>query len=397
MRNHPQVLRTLCLAIGFAMPASLTAETAPLAVEAEAVVPPRNVSLQKEVRHAIDKGLAWLPSRQDPSGAWSSTNHPALTALALTALMENPSRQARIGENEVIRKGYAFLLGCVQPDGGIYRRDLPNYNTAISMMALLAANEPRYEPVLRQARVFLIGQQKDLGVRGKQDTPWDGSMGYGENKERHGDMSNMLMALEALYYTRHFKMMERETAPDLDWPAAIAFIQRCQNLPSVNKEAWASDDPENKGGFIYCPNHSMAGEMKLPAGRTALRSYGSMSYAGLLSYIYADLKPDDPRVVAVFEWLRNHYSVEENPGMKADGLFYYYHTMAKGLATRGVDRLRLSDGRLVSWREDLAKKMINLQKSDGFWVNESGRWWEKDPVLVTAYALITLEIIHRGL
>jgi squalene-hopene/tetraprenyl-beta-curcumene cyclase len=42
-------------------------------------------------------------------------------------------------------------------------------------------------------------------------------------------------------------------------------------------------------------------------------------------------------------------------------------------------------------------KLINLQKGDGSWANENGRWWEKDPALVTSYAVISLEIICRGL
>jgi squalene-hopene/tetraprenyl-beta-curcumene cyclase len=74
-------------------------------------------------------------------------------------------------------------------------------------------------------------------------------------------------------------------ARDLNWSAAIQFIQRCQNLPTHNPEKWASDDPQNKGGFIYAPGESKAGQTNLPSGRVALRSYGSMSYAGLLSYI----------------------------------------------------------------------------------------------------------------
>ena len=137
--------------------------------------------------------------------------------------------------------------------------------------------------------------------------------------------------------------------------------------------------------------------MKLDSGKTALRSYGSISYAGLLSYIYADLDKDDPRVQAAFAWLEKNYTLAENPGMGAQGLYYYYHTMAKTLASLGVEKLTSSDGRMVDWRHDLALRMINLQDPTGMWVNANGRWWERDPVLVTAYAVITLEIIHRGL
>jgi hypothetical protein len=34
------------------------------------------------------------------------------------------------------------------------------------------------------------------------------------------------------------------------------------------------------------------------------------------------------------------------------------------------------------------------EKFDGFWVNENGRWWENDPVLVTTYSLLSIEILQ---
>lgn len=386
-------MRTLsCLILGLlALPITGSAlENIPL-------VPLSNLSLKKEVEHAIDKGMEWLKAQQNPSGFWTTPEHPAITALALTSWRGNPSAPTSDKDPEFIRKGYAFLLSCVQTNGGIYKKDLFNYNTSISMMALLAANNPNYNSIILKARNYVIGQQFSLKSRPDTDRMYDGGIGYGTHNDR-SDMSNTLMALEALYYSKpltHGK--ELENAQDLDWPAAIAFVQRCQNLPDYNKEKWASDDPQNKGGFIYRPNDSMAGAVTNATGKIALRSYASMSYAGLLSYIYADLKPDDPRVLAVHEWLRNNYSVDENPGMKLDGLYYYYHTMAKALSTSGVNQLKLKDGSTVNWREDLAKKLLNEQKSEGFWVNTSGRWWEKDPVLVTSYALIAIEIIHRGL
>jgi len=30
-------------------------------------------------------------------------------------------------------------------------------------------------------------------------------------------------------------------------------------------------------------------------------------------------------------------------------------------------------------------------------MNENGRWWEKDPVLVTSYVLIALEILYQSM
>ncbi len=360
-------------------------------------LPCENVSLRKEVQHAVSKGLAWLRNHQDPKGFWSTPDHPAVTALALVALVEEPGAPNRPLDSEAVQKGYACLLSCAKPDGGIYVKDLLNYNTAVSMMALLAANRPEYKPLLLKARQFLIGLQSDFNEAGKVDNSFDGGIGYG-SKEKHSDMANTLQALEALYYSRHLAADQNlANSRDLNWPAALHFIQSCQNLPAHNSERWASGDPQNKGGFIYYPGHSMAGETNLPGGRVALRSYGSISYAGLLSYVYANLPRDDPRVQAVVDWLRGNFTLEENPGLGAQGLFYYYYTLTKALTVYGADYVETTDGRKIKWREDLACKLINLQDKDGFWVNANGRWWEKDPALVTAYMAITLEILQRRL
>ena len=353
-------------------------------------------SFKHEVQRAIDRGLDSLKASQNTNGWWSTPDHPALTALPLMAFNGDPSK--RFDNAAFIKRAYTRLLENTKPNGGIYGTNLPTYNTSIAMLALVAANDPSYEPVLRKARAFLVGLQTDFGAKGKTDEVFDGGIGYG-TKYEHSDMGNTLQALEALFYTRHLLQDQKSVdAKDLNWAAAIAFLQNCQNLSTHNSQSWVSDDPKNKGGFVYYPGHSMAGgETNAATGRVALRSYGSISYGGLLSYVYADLKRDDPRVTAVFDWLRRNYTLEENPGMGAQGLYYYFHTQAKALTAFGVNDLPLADGRKVNWRRELAARLMDLQKADGSWANDNARWWEKDPVLVTSYAVLTLEMIFRGL
>ena len=353
-----------------------------------------DLSLRLELETAIGKGLGWLGGKQNNDGSWSQAEFPALTALALTAFQGDPSGSYKHKYETNINKGYDQLLKNVKPDGGIYGEKLANYNTSISMMALLVANNPAYEPVIKKARNFIIGLQDNLG----EDAAVNGGIGYG-GSYKHSDLANTSFALEALHYTRYLKsdVANDPEAKDLNWKAAIQFISRTQNLPGSNDQKWASDDPGNKGGFIYFPGDSKAGEEKLSNGKTALRSYGSMSYAGLLSFIYAQVDRNDPRIKAVIDWLARNYTLDENPGMKQEGLYYYYHTMAKALSTAGIDTLTLKDGTKINWRQDLAKRLLDLQRADGSWANESGRWMEKDPVLVTAYGTITMEILHRGL
>ena len=357
----------------------------------------RELSLKQEIQHSVDRGLQWLKKQQAKEGYWSQPGYPALTGLVLTAFMAEPTGRMQAVKPDFIMKGYQYLFDNVQPDGGIYKEGLGNYNTSVAIMALIAAYDPTFEPVIRNARNYIVGLQWDFDKKGTADNPLDGGVGYG-GRYKHSDMSNTMFALEAIHFTKAMASDAKSGSYDeLNWEAAIRFIERCQNLPSYNDQPWASDDPDNKGGFVYFPGDSKAGEMTLPSGKTAFRSYGSMSYAGLLSYIYADLDKHDPRVTAVVDWLQKNFTLDENPGMGKQGLFYYYHTMAKALAAYGKHELALSDGKSVDWRKALATKLFDLQTSDGFWVNESGRWWEKDPVLVTTYSVIALEIVYRSL
>ena len=359
--------------------------------------PMRYESLKQEIRQSIARGNAWLKSQQKPEGNWDDEGIPAFTALALTAATRDPAVDRKVALPEHIEKGFNWLLAQQKEDGGIYNRGLSVYNTATSVTAMTATQQEKFEPAIVKARKHLIGSQWDIGQKKETDNLNDGGIGYG-SKNDHTDMSNTYLAIEALALSK--KVVEDGKfgdQPDLDWDAAVTFLSRCQNLEQTNDQKWASSDPKNKGGFIYAPGQSKAGEDKLPDGRTALRSYGSISYAGLLSFIYAKVSADDPRVVAVKEWLGKNYTTSENPGMGAQGVYYYYQTMSKALSAANINLLKLENGTEADWRKDLGEKLLASQRENGSWVNDNGRWMESNPVLVTAYTVLSLEQIYDSI
>src|SRR5262245_17679808 len=97
-------------------------------------------------------------------------------------------------EPAYLKRAYSFILNQTKPDGSICVTNLPTYNTAVCLMALLTARNSQYDPVIGQARAFLIGTQHDFGEKGKLDTPFDGGFGYGLPSDKVSDMSNTLLA-----------------------------------------------------------------------------------------------------------------------------------------------------------------------------------------------------------
>lgn len=393
-RITPTSLTTIAaVSIGMAVGFSHFANTANAhgPVVAEGTSQNRYLSLMLEMENGIRTGNAYLQKQQHEKGYWKEETIPAYTSLAITAAMRDPNKAAR-ETPEHMKKAYTWLLSNQKETGAIYGKGLATYNTATGIMALAASGDKAHVKPILNARAFLISQQANLGGN-KLMEKYDGGIGYG-GSHPHSDMSNTYLSIEALKLTENIaKDGENGEQPELDWESALKFINRCQNLDKTNDQP----DISNDGSFVYFPGNSKAGKQTNPDGTETLRGYGSISYAGLLSLIYADVDKDDPRVASVLDWLNKNFSLKENPGLGQQGLYYYYHAMAKALTAANVDMIKTEDGKEIDWRKELATLIITTQREDGSWVNENSRWWENQPELVTCYAVLTLEQIHASI
>ena len=291
-------------------------------------------------------------------------------------------RHGRSADNPLIARSLNWIEQFIRKDGGIYQEGsfYRNYETCLAILCFAAANaDGRYDEVIAAAEAFVKELQWDGGEGKDPSDPSYGGNGYG----RHGrpDLSNTSFFIEAI----------SAVDDDADLEAiqrALIFVSRCQNLETEYNTTSHAPKIED-GGFYYTP----AAGGKSQAGTTpngGLRSYGSMTYAGLKSMIYAGVGPDDPRVKAAIEWIRSHYDVESNPGLENQGLYYYYHTFAKALNAIGEDTFKDAEGVEHDWRAELSAELARRQRKDGSWVNEHPRWLEGDANLVTGYALLTL-------
>lgn len=332
-----------------------------------------------DVAAAVNRAIDYLQTKgQAADGSFSAKADPAITALAATAMLRN----GRTADDPSVAKALKYLQSYVHDDGGIYAAGSThqNYETCVAIQCFTAANrDKRYDKLLERATAFA----KDLQWDGKEgidkSNPFFGGAGYGGSKRP--DLSNTSFLMDVL----------KQSGAGPDDPAvkdALVFVSRCQNLETENNTTpFAAKNPD--GGFYYTPaagGASFAG--KTPDG--GLRSYGSMTYAGLKCMIFAGVGPDDPRVKSAFKWIQQHYTLDENPGMGGSGLYYYYHTFAKALDALGHDEIEDSDGKSHKWREELASALVKRQRPDGSWVNEDRRWMEGDANLVTSYVLLTL-------
>jgi squalene-hopene/tetraprenyl-beta-curcumene cyclase len=325
------------------------------------------------------RGIEYLLTKgQAADGSYSAPSGIGVTALATTALL----RHGRSPDDPAIARSLKYIEGFVQPDGGVYGKEsfVKNYETSLAIVLFAEANRGgRYDELIRKADGFIKGVQWDEDEGHDKSSFYHGGAGYG--KKARPDLSNTSFLIEAL----------RAAGNGPDDPhvqMAMIFVSRCQNLESEhNTTPFAAKNPD--GGFYYTP--AAGGESfaeKTPEG--GLRSYASMTYAGLKSMIYAGLKPDDQRVKAAMRWIQQHYDLKVNPGLGRQGLFYYYHTFAKTLAALGDDEIVDDKGVKHNWRSDLLDALAAAQQEDGSWVNDHNRWMEDDKNLVTSYALLAL-------
>jgi squalene-hopene/tetraprenyl-beta-curcumene cyclase len=332
----------------------------------------------KAVKEVRDKAYAFLKAAQDKDGSFPPNRfRPGVTALVVAGL----ARNGYAADDPVMKKALAYLTKQVKNNGGIYDKGLANYTTSVAVMALADINaDHRYDTILKNAAAFLRTIQANDIPAG--DVKY-GGVNYGKGQGAV-DMSNTTYFVEALI---------RAGVPKND-PAvqrALTFMTRCQNFQDKEEgsdQAFAKKArPEDVGGFVYRPDP----DDKRHATEGGLRSLGAMTYAGLKSFLYAGVKKDDPRVRAATKWIRQHYTLEENPGEKQQGLYYYYHTFAKAMEALGEDPFKDARGKEHAWRKELFEALKKRQQADGSFVNKGDRvFGEADPRLATAFALLGL-------
>lgn len=337
-------------------------------------------STATEIKALREKGINFLKNTQAADGSWTNATQPGITGLVLCGLLDAGAKPG----DPVVAKGLKHLEGYRQKDGGIYyeKSGHKSYETCIALMAFAKANvEGQYDDTIKKAEAYVRELQWDEGDKIDNKDVKYGGAGYGRTGDRP-DLSNTSFLIDALKAAG-----AKENDPSIQ--KALVFVSRSQNLETEHNTT-PLVTKVNDGGFYYTP--ALGGQS--PAGMTengGLRSYASMTYAGLKSMLYAGLTERDPRVKAAYEWAQKHYTMTENPGMGQAGRYYYYHTLAKALSIMKVDEIADAKGTKHDWRKEMVVELAKSQGENGAWVNSADRWMEGDPNLVTSYSLMALK------
>jgi len=356
----------------------------------------------KTISEARARAIKALQKLQLTDGSFGAVQ-PELGIAGLLAAGIAGSPQRNLPEaRAILAKAAPYIVAQARPDGSFNTenlKSLANYRTAACALALAAVDRAQHQALLTKARQFLLSIQltESQGI-GPKDWRYAG-WGYkpvskepGAREEPKPDGSNTFMAnraLDELGLARKSAARKR----------ALIFWERLQNLPENEHRIRVVG---RDGGGYYRPrgdDGSKAGTVALPDGTVIFRSYGSMTYALLQGYAFCNLDKNDDRVKAAVKWIQQNYDLDRNIGMpvaqEKQGLYYYYYAMSQALAALEIRELQV-EGRKINWAEDLSDQLLRLQGPDGLWVNQAAaRWYEGDPALATAYALLTLNTCER--
>ena len=249
------------------------------------------------------------------------------------------------------------------------------------MTALHAYDKAAYKDVILNARKFVASCQLE------GDREDSGGFGYSKPGQgwSRGDLSNVGWALSAMRTTQDVEdQRQGEKRVDVNWDAALKFLGKLQDQDK--------SDPVNQGGFAYSPSGANAEKSVGKDGTVKLVGYGSMTYAGLLSLVYAGLDRNDPRVMSAVQWASRHWSVDRESRQRHQGAFLLLQRHGAGAECERERPYSREGAADIPWRLQLMNRLVASQSPEGSWVNANNRYWEGNAVLVTEYTVLALEV-----
>jgi hypothetical protein len=372
---------------------------------------------EEEINTAIDNGLAWLASVQDPeSGAWhymdDGTTNDFYTDVALTALVvlkfvdrakengldpfdtnqESPTYY-KYAFNVIAGYDFIFKNANFGYDRIYFTYSAPTYSTGAAMMAVAASNAPykeittgeltgkTYQDALQGMMNWMeFAQQK--GLNNKCDKGgWD-SFDDADDVIGWADQTNTGYATLGIgFASAPFPAGFGLTIPDGVLTQLDTYIGNVQ-------DAIDSDTYDSGSWYEPCSGLKWVNILK----------------TGILLYEMALVgdKLDSERVQNAISYIQKHWN-DEGLQSEAEQNFVYsslgwkdsyqaMFTMMKGLEKLGIGTLNIG-GSNINWFENVSNVIVTNQNENGSFdrINPDIYEGEESTALRTAWALLTLE------
>lgn len=309
--------------------------------------PPRATAknlLQPQTHRAIENGLAYLKSQQNPDGSFGRgaySRNVAVCSLAGLAFMARGSTPGRGPHGEEVNRCLAFILDHARDSGYIIAPEAashgPMYGHGFATLFLAEVYGMSSEPALREKLVRAV----DLIVRTQND---EGGWRY-EPKPQDADISVTICQIMALRAARNAGIF----VPNETVDRCIDYVKRSQN-------------PD--GGFMY--QLTAPGDSRFPrsaAGVVALYSAGIYEGEELekgLDYLMQQLP--------------------QSKGLPMEAHYFYGHYYA-------VQAMWQAGGsRWQRWYPAIHDALLARQRPDGAWFDQIS------PEYGTAMACIVLQM-----
>lgn len=320
--------------------------------------------LRDDVDDAVDRGVQYLISQQQESGAIrdrrNDTTMTSLAIMAMAAVGHQPIDESPAGK--AMRRGLDFVLdGKNQDQQGYFGRQDGSrmYGHGITTLMLtemtgMGATDQQDERI-EAALIKAI----DLILRAQQipkDRIYRGGWRY-EPDSRDSDLSVSVWQLMALRSAKNDGLDVPTEAID----KAVDYLRR--SYATVNRA-------EESGGFAYIPTQNSPSFAMTAAGLLAMQVCG---------------RYEVDEVKSASKWL---FGQE----LKFDERFFFYgcYYYAQGMHQRGNP---LAD----TANENVKKLLLPRQRSDGSWESSDGQERDAGLVYSTSMAILSLSVGHHFL